>query len=144
MRLWSLDPNMLDAKGLVALWREGLLAQKVLAGKTKGYRYHPQLERFRSTKDPLRTIGLYLQAVCDEADARSYQFDRSKILKRKNGRGHFMSVTRGQLKFEFEHLKVKLQKRDKNKLMEISKIKKVRALRGIRVVRGALESWERP
>jgi hypothetical protein len=44
MRLWSLHPCHLDAKGLVALWREGLLAQKVQACETNGYRNHPQLE----------------------------------------------------------------------------------------------------
>lgn len=32
MRLWSLHPSYLDAVGLVALWREGLLARKVLQG----------------------------------------------------------------------------------------------------------------
>jgi hypothetical protein len=29
-RIWSLHPKYLDARGLVALWREGLLAQAVL------------------------------------------------------------------------------------------------------------------
>ena len=47
MRLWTLHPKYLDARGLVALWRESLLAQAVLAGRTRGYRSHPQLERFR-------------------------------------------------------------------------------------------------
>lgn len=37
MRIWSLHPSYLDAKGLVALWRETLLAQKVLLGATVGY-----------------------------------------------------------------------------------------------------------
>jgi hypothetical protein len=32
MRLWSLHPRYLDAKGLQAVWREGLLAKKVLQG----------------------------------------------------------------------------------------------------------------
>lgn len=36
MRLWSLHPNCLDAQGLVALWREALLAQAVLRGQTRG------------------------------------------------------------------------------------------------------------
>lgn len=31
MRLWSVHPGWLDAKGLVAAWREGLLARAVLA-----------------------------------------------------------------------------------------------------------------
>lgn len=35
MRLWTLHPKYLDTKGLVALWREALLAQKVLQGKQK-------------------------------------------------------------------------------------------------------------
>ena len=39
MRLWSLHPRCLDAKGLVALWREGLLAQEVLRGKTRDYHF---------------------------------------------------------------------------------------------------------
>jgi hypothetical protein len=33
MRLWSLHPEYLDANGLVALWREALLAQAFLQGK---------------------------------------------------------------------------------------------------------------
>ena len=43
MRLWSLHPKYLDKLGLLGLWRESLLAQKVLLGKTKGYKNHPQL-----------------------------------------------------------------------------------------------------
>lgn len=46
MRIWSVHPSLLDAKGLVACWRETLLAQKVLQGLTKGYKNHPQLDRF--------------------------------------------------------------------------------------------------
>ena len=41
MRLWSLHPAHLDRQGLIACWREALLAQKVLAGLTTGYRSHP-------------------------------------------------------------------------------------------------------
>jgi len=79
MRLWSLHESLLDSKGLVALWREGLLAQKVLLGLTTGYRFHPQLERFRATRNPVATISAYLWAVVDEARARGYNFDASKI-----------------------------------------------------------------
>ncbi|HLW43123.1 MAG TPA: pyrimidine dimer DNA glycosylase/endonuclease V, partial [Candidatus Acidoferrales bacterium] len=78
MRLWSLHPSHLDGKGLVALWREGLLAQNVLRGKTKGYRFHPQLNRFRATKKPVIAIGTYLRAVAEEAKSRGYSFDASK------------------------------------------------------------------
>jgi hypothetical protein len=45
MRLWSVHPKYLDARGLVALWREGLLAQAVLRGRTSGYVRHPQLRK---------------------------------------------------------------------------------------------------
>ncbi|MFZ2406304.1 MAG: pyrimidine dimer DNA glycosylase/endonuclease V [Methylobacter sp.] len=38
--------------GLLALWREALLAQKVLRGESRGYRHHPQLARFRELVDP--------------------------------------------------------------------------------------------
>jgi len=80
MRLWSLHPSLLDAKGIVALWREALLAQKVLQGKTKGYRHHPQLQRFRQCGEPMAAITTYLWAVHDEAIARHYAFDASRIV----------------------------------------------------------------
>ena len=48
MRLWSLHPKYMDSKGLVALWREGLLARAVLKGQTNGYINHPQLIRFKN------------------------------------------------------------------------------------------------
>jgi hypothetical protein len=71
MRIWSLHPKYLDVKGLVALWRETLLARHVLLGKTKGYRHHPQLARFKACKDPVSAIDQYLQVVCEEADITS-------------------------------------------------------------------------
>ena len=93
MRLWSLHPSLLDQKGLVALWREALLAQKVLQGKTKGYRYHPQLQRFRQSKTPLTTISAYLWAVHDEASRRGYSFDSSKIARKRTPRTLTVSQT---------------------------------------------------
>lgn len=79
MRLWSLHPGLLDRQGLTAVWREALLAQAVLAERTKGYRRHPQLERFRAQPDPLAAVGAYLRAVAEEASNRGYSFDRSRI-----------------------------------------------------------------
>ncbi|HUI54928.1 MAG TPA: pyrimidine dimer DNA glycosylase/endonuclease V [Bryobacteraceae bacterium] len=139
MRLWSVHPSVLDRAGLVALWREGLLAQKVLLGQTKGYRFHPQLQRFRAHKRPVAAISTYLWAVVEEAGARGYRFDASKIAEAK--RGITMSVTRGQLEFERTHLSRKLRHRDPAKL---------RALRAgilrphpmLRVVTGGVEVWE--
>src|SRR5690606_20400742 len=79
MRLWSLHPALLDRAALVACWREGLLAQAVLAGRTRGYRNHPQLERFRASPDPLVAVATYLSGVAGEADARGYRFDRTRL-----------------------------------------------------------------
>src|ERR1051325_11184247 len=109
MRLWSLHPSLLDPKGLVALWRESLLAQKVLQGQTKGYRSHPQLIRFQQSRSPLRTISAYLWAIHDEACQRGYSFDAAKIARRRQPNS--LTVTQGQLDFEFQHLKAKLRDR---------------------------------
>ena len=106
MRLWSLHPRHLDPQGLVALWREGLLARAVLHGQTRGYRQHPQLDRFRSQPHPQHAIDAYLAVVLAEATARGYNFDRSKL-----GRIHrvaAIAVERGQLEHERMHLLAKL------------------------------------
>ena len=109
MRLWSLHPGHLDASGLVALWREGLLAQAVLAGRTRGYRHHPQLIRFRDETEPLALIGTYLRAVHVEAVRRGYRFDGARI---ENGAAKIvMDVPRGQVDFEWRHLMAKLARR---------------------------------
>src|SRR5215470_16226402 len=110
MRLWTLHPNLLDARGLVALWREGLLAQAVLRGRTAGYVHHPQLVRFRAATSPRGAIAAYLRAVEAEARARGYAFDARKISgARYDG---VIPVTRGQLAHEWEHLLTKLARRD--------------------------------
>lgn len=110
MRIWSIHPQHLDARGLVALWRETLLAQKVLLGETRGYRNHPQLKRFKNHADPLAAIAVYLQEVQREAARRGYNFDASKILRQ--GTAARICVTDGQLEYELAHLKSKLKVRD--------------------------------
>jgi hypothetical protein len=139
MRIWSLHPCLLDRAGLVALWREGLLAQKVLQGKTKGYRFHPQLERFRASKKPVAAICTYLWAVADEATARGYKFDASKIVMRRQKVS--LTVTRGQLEYEREHLRKKLRVRDRATL-EILRAAKLIAHPMLRAVDGDREPWE--
>ncbi|MEA2165057.1 MAG: hypothetical protein QOK37_3184 [Thermoanaerobaculia bacterium] len=112
MRLWSLHPQYLDAKGLVALWREALLAQAVLTGQTRGYTRHPQLDRFREhdSIDPRSLIASYLREVAEEAARRGYRFDAAKI-ESVHAAGS-IPVTRGQLRFEWQHLQAKLLTRD--------------------------------
>lgn len=141
MRLWSLHPSLLDRAGLVALWREALLAQKVLAGTTKGYRHHPQLDRFRQSSNPKRAIAIYLWSVADEAKERGYHFDASKIAM---PRGMVtIPVTKGQLAYEFTHLKQKLRQRDPNRLQWISKSEPVKVNSTFKAVEGPIAPWER-
>ena len=110
MRLWSVHPKYLDPQGLVALWREALLAKAVLRGETRGYRSHPQLERFKNHSTPLAAISLYLQAVYAESVARGYAFDRSKI--QVAAAPATLTVTSGQLDYEWAHLMNKLKTRN--------------------------------
>jgi hypothetical protein len=114
MRLWTLHPKYLDARGLVALWREALLAQPILRGATRGYKHHPQLQHFSESAHPPAALAAYLAAVHEEAVRRGYRFDASKIGARRI-RGK-MTETRGQLLFEWRHLKRKLKRRDMKKI----------------------------
>ncbi|PIE04981.1 MAG: DNA lyase [Spirochaetales bacterium] len=146
MRLWSLHPQYLDAKGLVALWREGLLAQKVLAGQTKGYRNHPQLIRFRGQLNPQESIGAYLSGVVLEAERRGYNFQRDKIsCPRFSGAMKHLSipVSSGQIEYERLHLITKLQKRDRRKLAELEGLDVWLPHPLFSIVEGPVEVWEK-
>ena len=109
MRLWTLHPRYLDPQGLVALWREGLLARAVLRDETRGYKQHPQLERFRSHPSPRLAIDAYLAAVHAEATTRGYSFDRSKIGPVRVVEP--IAATSGQVDYEWQHLLRKLAAR---------------------------------
>jgi hypothetical protein len=141
VRIWSVHPKYLDARGLVALWREALLAQAVLRGKTKGYRHHPQLLRFRAQRSPLGCIAGYLRSVRVEAASRGYRFAARKISRaRALGR---VTVTRGQLRFEWRHLLKKLRARDPERLTRVAAVKSPDAHPVFRVVRGGVAQWEK-
>ncbi len=141
MRLWSLHPKYLDRMGLLALWREGLLAQKVLLGRTKGYRAHPQLSRFRACPDPVLASGFYLQEVLKEADRRGYRFDGSRISR--PGRCRTIPVRKGQIGYERDHLLKKLKSRDPAKYNAIKALVCPRPHPLFTVVPGGREGWER-
>ena len=120
MRLWTLHPRYLDTKGLLAVWREGLLAQKVLQSQTIGYRNHPQLRRFLDSPDPVGAIAAYLRGICQEAARRGYKFQEDKIVPLE-----FRSTipcTRGQLLYEWNHLLAKLRRRDLNRYPELENV----------------------
>jgi len=140
MRLWSLHPRYLDAKGLVALWREGLLAQKVLGGGTKGYRHHPQLLRFRCQHDAQGAIAAYLCEVQREAEHRGYCFDAAKI--GACAKGLKIPVSRGQMEYELMHLRNKLKLRDPEAWQRINLVKEPEPHPLFEVVEGDVEAWE--
>lgn len=142
MRLWSVHPSYLDAKGLVALWREGLLARAVLKKQTQGYRHHPQLERFRRCPEPVAAIDCYLWSVYEESKKRGYHFEAGKLGQKK--RCSKIWVTDGQLRYEKEHLLAKLKLRDQSGCYQ--KMKAATELQPhplFKVRPGAIETWER-
>ena len=140
MRLWSIHPVYLDPKGLVALWREGLLAQNVLLGNTKGYKHHPQLTRFKNTNNPVGAIASYLRFVIFEAEKRGYNFKKSKIINKsiKNK----LTVTNGQLEYEFSHLLNKLKVRDPDFYQRLKMVKKIEPHPLFKKISGNVEKWE--
>ncbi|MGH7667891.1 MAG: pyrimidine dimer DNA glycosylase/endonuclease V [Gemmatimonadaceae bacterium] len=141
MRLWSLHPRYLDPAGLVAVWREGLLARAVLSGHTEGYRHHPQLDRFRNARVPLSAIDTYLAAICDEADRRGYRFDRSKLGARRMRKK--LGVTRGQLAFELAHLTRKIRARRRDWLRQMPDGPNIAPHPLFEVVAGGVAEWGR-
>lgn len=141
MRLWSLSPAQLDRRALVACWREGLLAQKVLAGGTRGYTRHPQLVRFRAVADPDRAIATYLHGLADGADARGYRFNRELVTQAPDA-GLRMTVTAGQLEYEWRHLQAKVEQRDPEWGLAVLSGATAQPHPLFDVVPGEVETWE--
>jgi len=141
VRIWSLHPKYLDARGLVALWREALLAQAVLRGRTSGYTHHPQLLRFRSRSSPVGLIAEYLRAVHAESETRGYRFARDKI-SRSRARGQ-LTVTHGQLDFEWHHLMRKLTTRDPRWRARLTAVQTPQPHPLFRIVPGGIALWEK-
>ena len=140
MRLWTIHPKYLDVQGLSGAWREALLAQKVLRGETKGYKNHPQLNRFKAHDKPLEAIAFYLRMIYNEACDRGYNFDASKIPE--YGVMHDIEETYGQLQYEWNHLLKKLLNRSKplyDRFNDESPI----ANPMFRIVKGGVRDWEK-
>lgn len=141
MRIWSLHPKYLDSKGLVALWRETLLAKKVLEGKTQGYKNHPQLNRFKAAKDSLNAINFYLKSVWIEAEKRNYNFDRNKFEVIHHIEQ--INVTTGQITLEKDHLLKKLKVRDVKMYNEFVSLDDYETHPLFNLIEGEIEPWER-
>ena len=140
MRLWTLHPKYLDAQGLVALWREALLAQAVLKGQTRGYTNHPQLNRFKAAPNPQAAIASYLQNVHAEATQRSYHFDVTKFQLTENVA--LIEATHDQMDYEWAHLRAKLQARSPAVFGNIAHITQPQAHPLFVLVEGGIASWE--
>jgi hypothetical protein len=140
MRLWSIHPGQLDRIGLVAGWREALLAQQVLSGNTRGYRHHPQLTRFRASADPLGSVAAFLAELAGEADRRGYRFDRALIRYEPDGLAS-IPVTDGQLRYEWTLLLAKLDGRDPALATRL-RLQEPRPHPLFGVVPGPVEPWE--
>lgn len=141
MRIRSVHPSYMDTKWLVALRRETLLAKHVLEGKTKWYTMHPQLDRFKWSPNPLWSINAYLIEVRYEAHKRGYHFDKQKIgiiTDRVN-----ITVTRWQLRYEYQWLLEKLQKRDPHHYMGIKDQKNIVSHPLFSIIDGDIEYWEK-
>lgn len=141
MRLWSIHPRYLDAQGLVAVWREALLAQAVLRGRTRGYRHHPQLARFRAHPEPCAAIAAYLRGVHDEASRRGYAFDARKI--GHDGPVAPIAVTRGQLELEWRLLLCKLAERSPEFHRRWRALRRPACHPLLRCCAGPMAPWER-
>lgn len=141
LRLWSIHPRYLDSRGLVALWREALLAQKVLRGETRGYKNHPQLIRFREAPDPLAAIAFYLHEVCSEAAVRGHSFNRCKIGSVPSTEK--LPLTRGQLRYEFALLCSKLRLREVGRCKELDGVKEIVPHPIFYITEGGIAPWEK-
>jgi hypothetical protein len=141
MRIWTLHPQYLDPQGLVAVWRESLLARAVLRGATRGYRHHPQLHRFVKHAAPRSAINRYLAAILSEAQSRRYSFDGTKVGPiRSRVR---ISATQGQLEYEWQHLLGKLRVRSPIQYERLRTVVSPVAHPLFRIVAGPIEAWER-
>lgn len=141
MRLWSISFKYLDRMGLLALWREALLAKKVLAGKTIGYKNHPQLIRFKKTDNPMRYINAYLADIYKESKKRGYNFSKGKFSEETITKP--IPVNSKQVEYEFTHLKNKLEKRDLTRYKDISKITETEVSHIFKIIDGEIEEWEK-
>lgn len=140
MRIWSVHPKYLDTKGLVALWRETLLAKNVLEGNTKGYKNHPQLTRFKNSVNPLQSINLYLEAVYQESLKRGYHFNKEKFSSYSEK--VILTVTKAQMEYEMQHLLKKLETRDTTRYHKFVDAVNIESHPLFKIIEGEIEDWE--
>jgi len=131
----------LDSKGLVALWREALLAQAIFKGDTKAYARHPQLVRFWQSRTPIKSIAAFLRIVHAEGSRRGFKFDIDKI--GQGGHVECIAVTRGQINYEWDHFMAKLLMRDPQRFKELKSVRKIDPNPLFKIIQGGVEEWEK-
>ena len=134
----SLHPKYLDSKGLVALWREELLARAVLMNKTR-LQEPSQLERFKKAEDPVAAIDTYLLNVYKETCSRGYRFNKDKIEDRFTK--STIKVINGQISYELEHLRRKLRLRDSSRSSKLDGLTFPLPNPVFSIVEGDVEPW---
>lgn len=142
MRIWSIHPSYLDWMGLGAQWREGLLAQKVTAGETKGWRNHPQLDRFKQHPKPMEAVGYYLKEIHIESRRRGYNYNYSKIIY-PDASVDPITITKGQIDYEFTILQDRLKIRTPKKFEKNLGLTELEAHPLFTIVPGLPEKWEK-
>lgn len=124
MSLWTVHPKYLDKQGLIALWREGLLAQKSLNGELDIELNNQVWQQFKNSENPLKAIGTYLSFIASEGARRGYKLGHEKIIY-PNFDDNKFDIRPQDLIFEMKHLRDKLKLRDKNKWHEVNQVEQV-------------------
>ena len=114
----------------------------MLLGRTRGYKHHPQLQRFRGAADPVAFIAGYLRVVAEEAASRGYAFDAARIVVTSSP-VRPIAETKGQLLYEWEHLGRKLARRSPEWYRDRVTGARPSAHPLFRIVAGGVRDWER-
>lgn len=143
MRLWSFHPKYLNKKYLGAVWYEGITkAQSGLQGG--GYKNHSGLQRFKSTNTPpMMLLAQYLHTIWWESLVRNYSYDSSKIIGPLPVKLVKLTVTRGQLDYEWRHYLGKIEKNDPDWHTRLKGILVPQLHPMFYVIEGDIEDWER-
>ena len=115
----------------------------MLTGLTKGYKNHPQLDRFYAHENALEAVNAYLAGVYKEACARGYKFDAAKVGEFDERNLAKIAVSRGQIEYEFAFLQEKLKSRDIKAYERNLSVKNIEIASIFREVDGGIEPWEK-
>ena len=139
-RIWSLHPKYLDGIEIFFLWRNCIMAKKILDGTEKVNRKFPHLARFESSSNPIGAINIYLSEVYKIASTHGKNFKLDKF--DDSFKDISLNVTKGQMEYEVELFKKKLRNRSSDTNALIFKIKIIEPNPLFKVVEGNKEAWD--